>query len=295
MQSSVGLGGNLATQRLHPATHKARSLRVPGFGRMIFTRDQGDATILSSEVFASNLAAYHRDGDGKIKDKYDLGSGLVTNIGVNLLANDWTLATAPVLKQMNFQGSGTGATAAAASDYYLQTAIGAGSLSGSTNGYMTGAQSWVTPNQYRTVATFNYTATLAVTEWGLFNANAANFSGTATATGNNTLTNSGATFTTTGNGLMSWTVEASATAVNTPTTTAMGQVASNSATVLTILGGSGSGQWLTLANASAANPSPTTTYVVYPSMWDHKVFAAINVVNGDSIQFTYTLTCNSGG
>lgn len=31
------------------------------------------------------------------------------------------------------------------------------------------------------------------------------------------------------------------------------------------------------------------------TMWDHKVFAAINVLNGDSIQFTYTLTINSGG
>jgi hypothetical protein len=28
---------------------------------------------------------------------------------------------------------------------------------------------------------------------------------------------------------------------------------------------------------------------------DHKVFAAINVVSGDSIQFTYALTCNAGG
>jgi hypothetical protein len=31
------------------------------------------------------------------------------------------------------------------------------------------------------------------------------------------------------------------------------------------------------------------------TMWDRKVFAAVNVVNGDSIQFTYTLTMNSGG
>lgn len=31
------------------------------------------------------------------------------------------------------------------------------------------------------------------------------------------------------------------------------------------------------------------------TMWDRKVFTAINVVNGDSIQFTYTLTVNSGG
>lgn len=31
------------------------------------------------------------------------------------------------------------------------------------------------------------------------------------------------------------------------------------------------------------------------TMWDHKVFAAVNVANGDSITFTYTLTINSAG
>ena len=31
------------------------------------------------------------------------------------------------------------------------------------------------------------------------------------------------------------------------------------------------------------------------TMWDHKVFAAINVISGDSIQITYTCTFNSGG
>jgi hypothetical protein len=31
------------------------------------------------------------------------------------------------------------------------------------------------------------------------------------------------------------------------------------------------------------------------TMWDHKVFTAINVVNGDSIQFTYDLTITAGG
>ncbi len=31
------------------------------------------------------------------------------------------------------------------------------------------------------------------------------------------------------------------------------------------------------------------------TLWDHRVFAAINVVNGDSIQYTYTLTINAGG
>lgn len=32
-----------------------------------------------------------------------------------------------------------------------------------------------------------------------------------------------------------------------------------------------------------------------PTLWDRRVFTAINVVNNDSIEFTYTLTVNSGG
>jgi hypothetical protein len=31
------------------------------------------------------------------------------------------------------------------------------------------------------------------------------------------------------------------------------------------------------------------------TLWDRKTFTAINVVNGDSIQFTYQLTCTAGG
>ena len=30
-------------------------------------------------------------------------------------------------------------------------------------------------------------------------------------------------------------------------------------------------------------------------LWDRSVFSAINVVNGDSIEFTYDLTCTAGG
>ncbi len=30
-------------------------------------------------------------------------------------------------------------------------------------------------------------------------------------------------------------------------------------------------------------------------MWDHKIFSAINVISGDSIQFTYVLTLTAGG
>jgi hypothetical protein len=31
------------------------------------------------------------------------------------------------------------------------------------------------------------------------------------------------------------------------------------------------------------------------TLWDRRTFSAINVANGDSIQFTYTLTVPAGG
>jgi len=276
-----------------------KSIKLPfDKGRWIYVPGdrEGSALTLSSEVFSTNLVAEHRKKNGKTFE-YDLGSGLVTNIGVNAMANDPNFITASTafctLSTMNYHACGTGTTAAAATDYYLQTVTGSGSLTGSTNGYYTGTQSVTAPNIYKTVATFTYSASVAVTEWGLVSSNAANFSGTATSTSSTSLTNTGASFTNTGNKLAGWTILANASAANSPTTLVQGLVTvsgSNSGTVLAVPNG-----WWTLANASASTPSGTTAYVVYPTMWDHKVFSAINVNNGDTIQFTYSLTINSGG
>jgi len=293
--STANFKGSLSAKKFSLSGQRAHVLRVPKLGRFIWTSDQGDSKIFAREVFATNLSALHFNWRGEVIKAYNLGSGYVTNIGVNLMANDFQLATAPVLKSMNYHGIGTGSTPAAASDFYLQAPIAASSLTGSTNGYMTGTQSWVSPNQYQTVATFTFASAQAVSEWGLFNANATNYSGTATATSNNSLTDANATFATTAPGLTGWTVELATSAVNSPTTTVMGQILANTATTLTILGSSASSQWLTLANGSASVPAGTSTFVVYPSMWDHKVFAPLNVTAGDSIQFTYQLTIQSGG
>ena len=294
MKGKLGFTGDLDLRVVRsPRPHSARSVRVPG-GRVLFTRDKGSSGLFAAEEFISNLTLIHRGGDGIIKDVIDTGSGLVTNIGVNLMANDPTWAAGATLKQMNFHALGTGATAAAAADFYLQTAQGSTNLSGTTNGYMTGTQSYVSPNQYKTVATFTATGAVAATEWVLAMSNAAAFTG-RTSTGTSagppaTLTDTGATFTTSGNGLQGWSVEINASAINTPTTTAMGQVSSNTGTVLTLLGG-----WLTLANAGASTPGATSAYVVYPSIWDHKVFSVVNLASTDTLQTIYTLTVNSGG
>lgn len=299
------MSGDLSLRRI-PATrpHRACSIRLPG-GRLIMTRDKGDSRLLSREQFISNLALIHRAGDGKIQDVRDLGSGLVTNAGVNLLANDFSWAGGATLKQANYHAIGTGTTAAAASDVYLQTAQGTTNLSGTTNGYMTGTQS-LQPNAtatpyspvYQTVATFTATGAIAVTEWALTIGNAATISGTASATTSSSLTVAAAAFSGTGNGNQLWTVETSATAITaptnaSPTTQPMGQVKSNTSTVLTLLNPTPT--WLSLTNQAVATPSATSDYVLFPTAFDHKVFAAVNMASGDTLQITYGLSCNSGG
>lgn len=173
-----------------------RIINLPLVGKVAFIpRKHGSLYIPGGLEFRSNLKATvtRKDGRGEV---YDLGSGLVTTAGVAFLANDFAGVSGDITT-INYHDSGTGTTAAAIGDTALQTPTG--------NARVAGTQTSPAGGQYRTVATLAYTATAAITEWGLFSA-------------------------TTGG-----------------------------------------------------------------TLWDRKVFAAINVVNGDSIQFTYTLTCNSGG
>ena len=308
----VGFGGHLDVEHYKkPGIHRVRSLRVPKLGRIMFTGDPGDSTMVAGQQMVSNLSLVHSGPDGIVKDVRDLGSGLVTNAAVNLMSYDmfWVPTySKSALQAANFHAIGTGSTSAAATDVFLQTANGATSLSGTTNGYMTGTQN-IIANQttgnlspiYQTVATFTFTGTVAVTEWILAIGNGANITNTAS----NSNTASSLTDTThtpfgSSNAQAMWTVEAAATAVpiNTPTTTPMLQVKSNTTTVLTGIDGSwssGSVSWLSIANAAVASPGGTTQYVVFPTAWDHKVFSTVTANSGDTIQFTYQLAITSGG
>lgn len=286
--------------------HSARGFRVPGLGRVMFTRDPGDGGLFAREVFLSELSAVHRDGDGALVDQYDLGSGLVTDVGVLSLANDFawpapSAAAINILRLANFHASGTGATAAAVTDIKLQTPSGFG---GQT--VVTGTQSLVQASTagtgttgtqtYRTVATINYTGTEAVTEWGLFG-NLGAIGGTAlsSGTGSPFTAGSATTGTTTGTSLTAstTTVQGQANTLierTSGTNLSWGLVLSNTTSVVTV------GAWYLVSSGAAGQaPANTETYVFRPVMWDHKVFSAINVNNGDSIQFTYSLTPNQGG
>jgi hypothetical protein len=290
MDSAASFEGQLATRLIRPSKpHRATALRFPGLGRVVLTRDQGDAGLFAREWFSTNLHAIHRDGDGQLKDQYDLGSGLVTNVGVLAMANDFAWSSSLNLSTLglsNQHATGTGTTAAAATDFKLQTV--------STQGGQTpvaGTQTLVpsgTAPVYKSVATIAYTGTEAVTEWGLHTS-----ATLSAATGSPFTATSATGGTVTGTPLTasSPTVRGQQQTVVVPGTTAVwGLVTANTTSVLTVPA------WYNQSNGAAgATPGSTEAFTLRPVLWDHKVFAAINVVSGDSIQFTYQLTVNSGG
>lgn len=272
---------------------KQISIPMPWGGRMhvALSRPQDAAKHLGGLMFGTNLKAdlFRR---GVWQGQKDLGSGLVTNVGVLALANEAVTLASPsgarinTLFLANQHFTGTGATAAAATDIKLQTV--------STQGGQTavaGAQTLISAansQQYRTVATVAYTGGEAVTEWGLHT------SATRTATTGSPFTaTTAASFTVTGTPLTasSSTVQGlQQSIVEAGTTTVWGFVISNTTSVGTIPA------WYKTADGTlGSTPGATETYTIRPILWDHKVFSAINVSNGDSIQFTYTLTVNSGG
>lgn len=263
-----------------------RSIRLPfGLGRVVY--DPGSASIFAREVFATRLIAEHRI-NGVIVERRDLGSGLVTNVGVMALANDpqWAAPSGNSLATLhlaNWHATGTGTTADAATDIALQTSAGPAPVAG--------AQSLVSAansQKLQTVATLNYTSSLAITEWGLFTDSTLS---ATTGTPFTATTATSATVTGTPYTASSATVQGQQQhIVVAGTTTSYGLIASNTSSVLTI-----PAWYKTTDGTAGTTPGGTEAFTLKPVMWDHRVFAAINVVNGSSITFTYLLTCNSGG
>lgn len=274
--------------------NKSAIIKFPfGLGRLGMCWERhGDATSFPGGLFwRSSLKAdlFH---NGVWQGSRDLGSGLVTNVGVMALANEAVTLASPsgarinVLFLSNQHFSGKGTTGAAATDIKIETisTLGGQTAVAGTQTFSSAANA----QKYQSVATISYTGIEAVTEWGLHT------SATRTATTGSPFTNATATtFTGTSSpytassstvqGLQQSIVEAG-------TTTVYGFVISNTTSVGTIPA------WYKVADGTVGStPGNTETYTIRPIMWDHKVFSAINVVSGDAIQFTYLLTCSSGG
>ncbi len=285
-----------------------RSIRVPLLGgRVAYLPRTEDAQISARQLFGTRLHALHRDQHGhEINDKvaefvpglgYDLCSGLVTNIGVLALAGDsqWpqTSIVTNLFKLLRHHASGKGVTAAAFTDIQIETDSTVGGqtpVAGTqvfTHDQASTVQKWVS------VATIAYTGTEAVTEWGLFNAaTLSRTTGTPfTATTANTATVTATPLTASSTSVQGETQSV----VKTTTTPRYGLVTSNTTAVLTLSFSAASGWMVTTTGVIGSTPGATEAYTLRPVMWDRKVFSAVNVVNLDSIQFTYSLTISSGG
>jgi hypothetical protein len=265
-------------------------------GRLLYTRDLGESRQTADMFFQSHLYAVVTRGEisrrqGLRREALDLGSGLVTNVGVLAMANDpqWAApsgAAATTLKLQNWVATGTGTTAAAATDMTLQTLAAP-----TTANAVSGTQSLVSAanlQKFQQVTTINYTSTLAITEWGLHSAQVLS---ATTGTPFTAATANSATVTGTPYTASTASVQGEQQLVVFPGTTLVwGLILSNTTSVLTIPA------WYNVSNGAAGStPGNTETFTLKPVLWDHKVFSAINVNSGDSIQFTYSLTINSGG
>jgi len=279
-------------------TPKYKVFNIWPFGRIAVTFDRYNEGMRfpGGLQWGTNLTASLFQ-KGKYQGTRDLGPGLVTDVGATALANEAVVlagvSAAPVhvLFLSNQHISGTGATAASALDHKIQTI--------STNGGQTavaGTKSWTNTMavpKYQTVATISYTGSEAVTEWGLFT-----HATMSTTTGSPFTAATATTFTATATPFTasSTTVQGLQQQVVIPgTTTVMGHIQSNTTSVATLANNGSTGWFTVAAHTAGSTPGNTETYTLRPIMWDHKVFSAINVGNGDSIQFTYQLTVSSGG
>src|SRR5215471_15142445 len=285
---------------------KSLIVRLGPLGRFgIAWERNGEALFFPAGMWwGTDLSIKHFDHRHRLIEERDLGSGLTTNVGSLALANDalWSATNAlnSLFAKMKYHASGTGATAAAATDIKLQTPF-----TSNTAPIVAGTQLLVSAanlQKYQTVATISYdTGTgnpTAITEWSLFSYGSTLPAVTALSdsTGTPFTAGSATTGTVTGTVLTpsSGTAMGQQMAIieNTGNATPhWGLVTSNTNQIVNVPA------WYKVADGTAAGtfPANTNAFVHRPVMFDHRVFAAVNVSNGDSIQFTWTLTINSGG
>lgn len=222
------------------------------------------------------------------KTELSLGSGLTTNVAALATANDWNwpnpTTAINTLKICNWHATGTGTTAAAATDIQLQTADAVSAVAG-TQSVVSAANS----QKLQTVATLTGYGTEAVTEWGLFSdSTLSSTTGTpATASSATSLTATGTPFTASTSSVQGKTQHIVVDTTASPNV--WGLITANTTSVMTVPA------WYKKTDGTAGTtPGSTDAFAVYPVMYDHKIFSAINTVSGDTIQFTYQLTIASG-
>lgn len=295
--ATLGLSATLKPRLIRPRVPRVRQIHLPGrLGRLAYTPDRGAADPFGAGalLLSTKLSAIVRDPAGRPIAEHDLGSGLVTNPGVLCLANDfaWASPSAAAVNtfaSLKFHAWGTGITAAATTDIKLQTPAAPTATNAQTANSTALTANGEGKPKFVSIAKVVAGGALAITEWGIFTGESlADATGEpATASSATSITATATPYTassTTVRGKELFVVHA------TEAEEVWGLVTGNTTSVLSVPA------WYKVSNGAAgATPSASSKYKIRPVMFDHRVFAAINVETGNTIEFVWELEIKSGG
>ena len=306
MRSSTEMSASMVPNAWRPKFAKVRSLRLPGNLRVALSRDPGNGNLFDTDYLTTHLWGHVRNSEGKLIEVCDLGSGKITNMGVQALMLDGLMPNTSTAKNqlmanIKFHAWGTGVTAEAETDSRMQTpaAPTATECEEQASNTFAFAGEGTEGNIFKSTSPKIVAGgALAITEWGLFNgkklANVTSHAeGTATAASATSITDAAyfTESTTSIRGEVGFAIQAKE--VEGTAGEGWGIITSNTTGVATVQGGF----WRNLNGTLGATctPKATTKFTVNPIMFDHRVFSVINLSTGNTIEFPWELKIKSGG
>jgi hypothetical protein len=304
--SDVGFSADLHPVLVNP--HKQRrtySMRL-GRHRFGYTRDPGEAALFSRSLYETSLRAVVREcAGGRIIEDRDLGSGLVTNVGVLALAYDSQLTVEGKNKvgfnlfaNLAYHQWGGKETAAATTDLRLTEAL--------INENTKSAIKAVKDTSHTVTASgegkpkFVSTAKIeakevgpvAIKEWGIFtyelleatNGTGEKFETVSATTGKIAAANE---FTESTTEVLGERLKLAYTEGEAKADWLL--VTSNTKRELK------GPAWYKQSTGAVEEPNAVSKFKMIPVMFDHRTFASINVEKGNVIEFPWELEIKSGG
>lgn len=263
-------------------------VRLSESGRL-WHPDWEHAQLSASQQFSTRLYADHIR-NGRVIEKYDFGSGVVTLGGSKMLAalmgGSLGAGSGLIGKLLAYQGSGVGSTAASKFQNALITGIAGtpSTPSAASVSFTAGAQD----GKATATCTIAYGTSQTIAEWGSFTDNAAYSvaAGNTAATIDTTHTNTGSVTI----GANAWEGFIATVATDNVWGLILANTsASGAASTLTV-----DGWWANADGTLASNPASGHAITITPVMWDRKVLSVTVTGGTDSIAYTYVLTLPAG-
>lgn len=318
MQSEMALKATMKPRLIvnEPRSRKVRTLRTP-LGRFGYTRDKGEGDMFGTQTLETRLRAIVRDEGDRVIDEYDLGSGLVTNVGVLALAYDTAyggagselagLATGKpqgkaktafnLFSQLAWHQWGTSETSATTYDLALNAAAKTktNAATEATEAKNTVTTSGAGKPKLVSTVTLEAGETLKITEWGIFTQKvlSATTGTPLTAVSATTGTVTGTPLTASGEEAQGERLKVLLAAKNAKKEAKKiwGLIVHNTTSVVTVPA------WYKYGEAETGGteePESTSAYELLPVMFDHRVFGVITVESGNKIEFPWELEIQSG-